>query len=236
MIAASCGGARERAGGLRQVGVGVAVARQHLAQHGHRAVGPDVRERCGPARRLAHLEADDAPAGADDASHLAEAELAVGEVADAPADRGRGELAVGERQLQRVALHPLDRRRLGAGDVQHLLREVEADHPPARAHGTAQLDGQVAGAAAHVQRGVARLQPRGPHGGLPPSPVHAEAHHPVHPVVGRRDPVEHLAHPLGLHAHLAPPHLSNNVMSRPRESITRPATKSTRSSIVCGRW
>ena len=128
-------------------------------------------------RRRAHLEADDAAAGPHHPRHLGE-----------PAARGRpgcarrsrrvaaAKLAVLERQRQGVALAPTRRAALFApGDLQHLRREVEADHAAARPHRAPQLDRQVAGAAADVERGVARARPP------PPAPPAAASGRPCPP-------------------------------------------------------
>ena len=92
------------------------------------------------------------PAGADDARHLGEAAREVGQVADAEADGGGVELAVANGSAERVAAHPLHLRALGAGGVEHRLREVEADDAAAGRDGVEERDGQVACAAADVER------------------------------------------------------------------------------------
>ena len=134
--------------------------------------------------------------GAADPAHLAEGPHHVGHVADAET-HGAGvkahRLAVGthatirEGQSQHVAdgeLHvKLVTSTLLAGEVQHLLRDVHADHPPLRPHLAAQLEGEVAGATADVKRRVAWADSRQHHAHLPPAVVQAGSHQVVHAIV-----------------------------------------------------
>src|SRR5207253_8806119 len=101
------------------------------------------------------------------AAQLAERGLEILDVPHAEAHRRRVERLVLEGKRKRVAAHPLDLRRLAAGPLEHLLREIEADHVAARAP---RRDREIAGAAAHIEHAIA-----GTNGRLdrdpPPAPV-----------------------------------------------------------------
>ncbi len=112
-------------------------------------------------------------------------------------------VAVGERQREHVALHPLDAGALRRARSSICSREVEPGH--ARRARLQVGDREVAGAARRVEHAVA-----GPHGRLcgepAPAQVEARRHDAVHHVVHRRDPVEHRAHRVGRERHgCAPP-------------------------------
>jgi hypothetical protein len=91
------------------------------------------------------------PPGRSTRRSSAEPTLEIVEVADAEADRGGVERAVLERQRERVALHPLDLRRLAS--------PARASAPRSRARsrgpGLQRRDREVAGAAAGVEHAVA---------------------------------------------------------------------------------
>ena len=92
------------------------------------------------------------PPGFSTRRELGEAALEVGDVADAEADGRRVERGVRERELEQVALDPLERRVLAAGAYEHRLGEVEPDHLGA---GSPRRDREIAGAAARVEHSVA---------------------------------------------------------------------------------
>ena len=121
----------------------------------------------------------------------------VDDVANTEAHRGRVEVAVRERQLERVALHPFDRGagrgRLALRQLEHRSGEVEADHAPRGTDPPSQLEREVARAAADVERRRAGADLRRVHGPGAPAMVQPRRHDRVHHVVAPRDPVEHRA-------------------------------------------
>ena len=121
------------------------------------------------------------PPGRRTRRELPQPALEVGEVAHAEADGGGVELAVRERQRERVALHPLDRAGLAPRPLEHPLGEVEPDDSSASPLG---LDREVAGPAAGVEHAIS-----GPDdladGEPPPAPVEPDGHDAVHDVVDR---------------------------------------------------
>ena len=189
--------AGEAAHRLGQVGVGLGVAGEGAEQR-HDAVEPErVEGRERRPRRLGDLEDRRArPPGLQDPGHLAQAAVEVGEVADAEADGDRVEALAVVGKLERVG--PLEADAVGAalgrllaGEVEHRLGEVAADHVAARGDPAGQLQRQVAGAAADVERRVAGAE-LGPVGGaLAPAVVQAGGHHRVERVVATGDAVEH---------------------------------------------
>ena len=80
-----------------------------------------------------------------------------------------------------------------AGDLQHLLRYVRADHPALGAYGTPERKGEVTRAAADIEgrRPRAYLGQHHPH--VAPTMVEPGRHEIVQPVIGAGDVVEHLA-------------------------------------------
>ena len=126
-------GAGEGADRLGQVGVGLGVVGD-AAEDRRDAVEPErVEGREGRPLRPGELEHDEAAAGPQHPRHLAQAAVAVGEVADAEADRDRVEAAGVVGQAERVG--PLEADAVGApapglvaGEVEHRLGEVAADH------------------------------------------------------------------------------------------------------------
>ena len=229
-------GAGEAAHARREVRVRLP-AGQHPPEHGHDAVEPEPEERPEEAARPRDLEHGHLPAGSEDAGQLAQTALQVGEVADAEPDGRRVELAVAERQRERVALHPLDRAGLLPRPFEHLLREVEPDDASPAPLG---LDGEVTGAAARVEHAIPRphdLRDRQ----LAPAPVEPGRHHAVHHVVDGSDAVEHPAHGVRgerarLVGHALWPQRGMSALSIPIWSRHRATTKSTRSSIVSAPW
>ena len=177
------------------------------------------------------------PPGLSTRASLPKPGLEVGEVSDAEADGGRVELAVRERERQRVALDPLDRAGLPPRSLEHPRREVEPDDA---APAPLRRDRKVAGAATRVEHAVARPDDLGD-GELAPALVEADGHDPVHQVVDRRDAVEHAAHGLGseragLVGHDESPQRGMRALSMPIWSRQRATTKSTRSSIDSAPW
>jgi len=191
-------GRREALHRLGQVGVGLAVAGEPPQQR-HQAVEPqreEGRER-GPLR-LGDLEDHKPPAGLQNPGQLDHSAVEVGEVADAEADGDRveGAVVVGERE--RVPVLEAHRRTaalgaLAAGELEHPLGEVRADHAALWTHPPGELEGEVAGAAAGVEGAVARLQLRTLGGALTPAVMKAGGHRRVHQVVDPGDAVEHAA-------------------------------------------
>ena len=178
----------------RQVPVRGAVATEQLAQQWHDAIEPEPVEAAQVTGRR-DLQDDDATARAHHPRHLGDAAVQIADVADAEGDRRTVELVVGERQRERVGLDELDGlaplRRLRAGTVQHVLREIDADRPPARGDPPRQREREVAGAGAHVERRLARRDVGGGGRGLAPAPIQAGGHHAIEQVVAWRDAVEH---------------------------------------------
>ena len=229
-------GRREAVHRRGQVAVGVGLAGDEPSQQRHRPVGPEARERAPPtpAGRSARGTRP-ARRGATTRRSSANPRSVVGQVAHAEADGGGGELAVGERQRERVAAHPLDLRAACA-------RRRRAS--PGRSRGRRR------GRAARPRRGArsrgrrCRSTRRAPRRRAPrrsqrtataaPAPVHAEAHDPVHAVVrrarcGRTSPAPDRAG-----GSLATPRAASGRASTPAAASTRPATKSTMSAIVLG--
>src|SRR6185436_18172292 len=176
------------------------------------------------------------PAGPKHPRQLLEAALEICEVADAETHGGRVEVAVRERERERVALDPFDGAGLLARALEHLRREVEADDPSAAALG---LDRQVARAAARIEHAIARPDDLA-HGELAPALVQPGRHHTVHDVVHRRDAIEHALHRRRLQCprlvgHVSPQRFTS-ALSMPIWSRQRATTKSTRSSIVSAPW
>ena len=149
-------GLREAANGLGQVAVGVLVAGD-CAEDRDQAVEP---ERVEGRERLAlgtgDLEDHQPAARAQHPGHLCQPLLEVGEVAGAEADRDRVEARVAVGEIEGIGPAELHRQALLAallpGQLQHRLGEVAADHPSVRADPPAQRQGEVAGAAADVER------------------------------------------------------------------------------------
>jgi hypothetical protein len=83
------------------------------------------------------------------------------------------------------------RHALQSAPPEHGKREVAADHPAGRPDEARHLHGQIAGPGAHVERGVAGLQPGLGGGGAAPAVVEARRQERVEQVVARRDGVEH---------------------------------------------
>ncbi len=143
---------REATDARREVRVRLA-AREHAACERHEHVEPEPEEGPQDAARPRDLEHRELPAGTQHARELAQAALEIGEIAHAEADRRRVELAVGERERERVALDPLDRAGLLPRALEHPLGEVEPDDAPATPLG---LDGEIARTAARIEHAVAR--------------------------------------------------------------------------------
>lgn len=162
---------------------------------------------------LRDLEADHFGAGAAHPPHLAEGLGDIGHVADAEAHRAGVEaghapsdgplptrrVTVGKGEIERVAaaeLHvELVAAALLAGHLEHLLRNVHPDDPPGGADGPAQGEGEVARAAADVQRRVSEAHAGQHHPHLPPPVVEPGGHEVVQTIVPARDVVEHLPDP-----------------------------------------
>src|SRR5581483_4683562 len=100
------------------------------------------------ALRRRDLEDREPPARPQHPPQLAHAGFEVGDVAHAEADGRDVEAAVLERQRERVAVRPLDRRLLAPRALEHALREVEPRDVGAAAM---RLDREVAGAATDVE-------------------------------------------------------------------------------------
>ena len=192
----------EAAHRLRQIAVGVAVAGERAEQR-HEPVEPEREEgRERRSLRLGDLEDHEPPARLQYPRQLAQAAVEVGEVANSEADGYRVEGALVIGQLERVG--PLEDGDRGgprsaagdallAGQVEHPLREVGADHAAGIADAALQLEAQITGAAGDVEGGVAGDEGRLIDRSLTPAVVHAGGHRRVHQVVDPGDPVEHAA-------------------------------------------
>ena len=181
------------------------------------------------------LEDSDPAARAQHSPQLGKRLLEVGDVADAEADGGRVEGRILERQLQQIALDPLDFGVLPPSALEHPLREVEADHVRP---GLPRRDREIARATAGVEHAIAGRNDD-PDREPPPALVEADGHDAVHQVVDRGDPVEHRADAFrgegpGLVRLIAP--ALTSVLSSPSWSRIRATMKSTRSSMVSAPW
>ena len=180
----------------RQVGVGLAVARDERAEGGHDAAEVEAEEGAPHGHVGAHdLERQHTAARHRHAPHLPESGLEVLEVPqeegrhharERSARKGQGERVAGdERHAPGVA-----RAELGARLAQHALGEVAADDETRRVE-RAQREGQVRGAGREVERGAGERRGRQPRHVAAPRVVAAARHERVHPVVARGDAREH---------------------------------------------
>src|SRR6478736_9562402 len=193
---------REALHGFRQVAIRASVPGER-PEHRDEAVEPEREEgRQRRPLRMGDLQDHEAPTRAQDAGELAEPTVEVLQVAGPKADRGGVERAVLVRKLERV--RPLEAHvrgaalgRLARGRLEHALGEVAADDGPLRTDPMAQLERQVPGAAADIERRAARLELGELGGSLAPAMVRARGHRGVHQVVDARDAVEHRPHLAG---------------------------------------
>ena len=133
------------------------------------------------------------PPGRSTRRSSASAALEVGDVPHAEADGRRVEGRVRERQLEQIAVDPLDRRSLrrARSSIGSEKSRPVTFPPAARAAIARSPVPQQASSTSSPGRTTARaVEPA-------PALVEPESHRPVHRVVDRRDPVEHRAHALG---------------------------------------
>ena len=168
-------------------------AGQQLAQQRHHAVEPERVEPAQRAARTRELEDREPATGTQHAPQLCDRSRHVGDVAHAEADRRHIEGRVRKRKCEQVTLNPLELGRLPARPLEHPRGEVEPRHGCARLGGD---DSEVAGAARRIEDTVAGPDD-GAHGCPAPALIQPGGRDPVHHVVDRRDPVEHVPHAFG---------------------------------------
>src|SRR5688500_2697891 len=118
--------------------------------------------------------------------HFFKAALPACKVAQAVADRDCIKCVVGKWQLLRITANEerCGRGGPGSGDAQHGETEIEADHCRA---GVSQCEGDVAGAAAHIERAHSRSDAGKAHEFALPETMEAKTLEIVDEIVARRD-------------------------------------------------
>ena len=96
------------------------------------------------------------PTGRQDPPHLAQSRGGVGEEHERELADDGIERAVGERQVQRIAAAPIDRRLQPPRHGEHVVVEIEAGHRPGGTDAGERAAREDAGAACDVQDPVAR--------------------------------------------------------------------------------
>lgn len=147
-------------------------------------------------RRSGELEDDYTPTNTQHATHLAQSQREVAEVAHG--EGGDDPIKGGVREGQRVrgceergkATFDVD---LGAADdrIQHRARQIDADDARGGIGRREKSEGEVAGTDTDVERDLVRAKTREPRGAIAPSGVSPEREQPVERVVAWCDPVEH---------------------------------------------
>lgn len=208
-------GRRELPDRGRQVFVGTLVLRHHAADARQYLIGIElVQHPEQPVAGTRELQYNDLAPGFYCAGHLAQAGLQVAEVAHAERYGHHVDRSVRDSQVLRVAHiehDPLVEAAggdLAARHVEHLFREVDAQHvhvPYAACH----LDRQVARTGRHVQDTVRAAAAHDAHHAAAPDAVDVHRERMVQQVVFGCDVVEHFAHLLllglsgviGFHGH-----------------------------------
>src|SRR5580704_4769348 len=152
---------RKAADALGEIGIGVAIAGDDLAEQRQYPKAVEVVERLQQRRHgRGEFEAEKPSTWLQDAARLGEGALDPGHVAQAEGDRIEVERAVGEGQLLGIAAQPLDAdenaivERAGAAGFDHLAVGVADDDPAAGIGGEARQRAarDVAGAGGDVEQ------------------------------------------------------------------------------------
>ena len=188
-----------------EIAIGLGVPGDDLAEERQRALRIGVIDAADRRRgHLAEFQAVEATAGLQHAIGIAQRLVDVGDVPQAEGDRIGVEGAIGERQMLRIAGRPgkaLQQPAVDgavAPDLEHRGIDVAYGDVGPFALAVQQAEGDVAGAARHIQELLARPRVHHVDHGVLPEPVHAARHQVVHQVVARRHAGEDLAHQAGL--------------------------------------
>ena len=188
---------RELSDALHQVLVAAPVPGDDVAHRRDHLEGVEiVQRRQSGHRHLRELQTQEPAAGPQHPPRLPQRRLHLDHVADAEGDGVAVETVVLEGQRLGVALHPADlrvREAPGGGPVlahpEHALVDVADDHLPAPA--LQEPEGDVPGAARHVQQLHAAIWLNLLDKVILPQPVDTRGHDVVHHVVIVRHVVEH---------------------------------------------
>jgi 1,4-dihydroxy-2-naphthoate polyprenyltransferase len=184
--------------GFREIAVGGRlIATEETRHRGHNPPQIEAVRREQRAGGWRELEDHQPSPGSQDPPHLAQRRVSIDQVAEPEADGDGVDTGVGLREPADVPLSELHFGLELARQLQHPGREIDPDDTPPGAHQRHQLVGQLAGAGAEIERGLAGLQPSQPSGAPPPGGVARQAEHPVSDVVAGRHLVEHRPDPVG---------------------------------------
>jgi 1,4-dihydroxy-2-naphthoate polyprenyltransferase len=184
--------------GFGQIAVGVRLSRAGQADHRRhdltKVEAVRGHQRPGGWRELEHHQPT---SRSQHPSHLAQPRVSVDEVAEPETDGHGVDAGVGLRELADVPLAELDIRFALAGERQHARREIDADNAAPRMDQRHELVGELPGAGAEIERGLAGLQSGESGGPPPPGLITVEAEEAVCGVVAGGDLVEHRPDPFG---------------------------------------
>lgn len=178
--------------GVPQVVVRLPARSSETGEAGHREPEPGpVPESHHAPLRPGELQNYEFGSGGKDPANLGEPPLQIREIPDSEADDRGVEDVVGEGQPHRVSGYPGERHPaasgLGVRDFQHRRGQIAAHGP----HTARQQEGEIPGAAAQIQDSGTRRTVQFAERRPPPALVESDAEDPVHPVVARRDGLEH---------------------------------------------
>lgn len=160
--------------GLGEVAVG-GIAADPAAEAGDDTVEVEaVAEADGRVSWAIDFEETDPATGRDDPAEFANHRLDRGEVAKREARNGDGETAIGEREVEGIALEPEAKARCAlSGREEHSAREIEAN----RFGGTlAAVFGKIAGTTGEVENAIAGANLQALDEFAPPALIGAEGH------------------------------------------------------------